>query len=70
MARRVDEVLVDGHHIEAELKPIAAARRRGIRVMLDAQTNTPNRGGEAVVHCDILVASERFASLSLQGLVS
>ena len=58
---QVDLVLVDGHHVEAELKLMAAARRRGIRVMIDAQTNSPTVA-EAVAHCDILVASERFAS--------
>lgn len=57
----VDFLLVDGTHIDVELQLMKAARERGIRVMLDAQTNSPSTR-EAVANCDVLVASERFAS--------
>ncbi len=57
----VDFLLVDGTHPEVEMGLMEAARSRGIRVMLDAQENTPSIR-EAVAHCDVLVASERFAS--------
>lgn len=57
----VELLLVDGVYRDAERKLIQGARERGIKVMLDAQTNSPAMV-ESVSHCDILVASERFAS--------
>ncbi len=57
----VDFLLVDGTHPSVEIFLMESARARGIRVMLDAQENTPSIR-EAVAHCDVLVASERFAS--------
>lgn len=68
-AREVDEswldgielLLVDGTHIEAELKLMHAARERGVKVVLDASHND-RQIRELVAYCDYLVASERFAS--------
>lgn len=57
----VDFLLVDGTHADAEIDLMKAARERGIRVMVDAQTNSPSTR-DAVANCDVLVASERFAS--------
>lgn len=57
----VSWLLVDGTHIEAELDLMKRAKARGIRILLDAQSLTPAIA-EAVAHCDVLVASERFAS--------
>jgi len=57
----VDWLLVDGTHPDAELPLMREAKSRGVKVLLDAQSNTGSIQ-EAVAHCDVLVASERFAS--------
>lgn len=54
-------LLVDGTHPDAELKLMRAAKERGVKILLDAQQITASIR-EAVALCDVLVASERFAS--------
>lgn len=57
----VAAVLVDGHHLAAAVALAAAARERGIPVLLDAGSWKP--GLDALVaHVDVLVASADFRS--------
>lgn len=57
----VDYLLVDGQQPEAQLALSKVARERGLMVIFDAsgmETGT----GELVENCDLIIASERFAS--------
>lgn len=57
----VDILHVDATSPAAQLKLMREARERGITVVLDNEQPNPH-SGELVASCDLLVASERFAS--------
>ncbi len=54
-------LLIDGFHPDAQILLAEEAGRRGIKVVLDAGTQHEGMG-ELVALCDILLASERYAS--------
>lgn len=57
----VDYLLLDGQQPNAQLALSKAARNRDITVIFDASSNEP--GTESLVaNCDLIIASERFAS--------
>jgi sulfofructose kinase len=56
-----DLLLVDGFHMEAQIRAAEEARRLGVRVILDASTLSEGMG-ELVALSDVLIASERYAS--------
>jgi sugar/nucleoside kinase (ribokinase family) len=57
----VDFLLVDGQQPEAQAALSKAARERDITVIFDA-SSIENGTGELVDNCDLVIASERFAS--------
>lgn len=54
-------LIIDGYHMEAQIKAAEEARRRGVKVVLDAGTLHEGMG-ELVALSDVLIASERYAS--------
>jgi sugar/nucleoside kinase (ribokinase family) len=54
-------LLLEGFHVEAEIRAAEEARRLGIRVVLDVATLREGMG-ELVALSDVLLASERYAS--------
>jgi sugar/nucleoside kinase (ribokinase family) len=54
-------LLVDGLQMEAQIRAAEEARRRGIKVVLDAGALSEGMG-ELVALSDVLIASERYAS--------
>lgn len=61
LLEEVDVLHVDATSPRAQLKLMVAARERGVTVVLDNEQPNPH-SEELVANCDILVASERFAS--------
>ncbi|MGM0556324.1 MAG: carbohydrate kinase family protein [Myxococcota bacterium] len=57
----VDYLLVDGQQPDAQLALSKAARQRDITVIFDA-SSIETGTGELVENCDLIIASERFAS--------
>jgi sulfofructose kinase len=54
-------LLVDGFHMDAQIRAAETARRGGAKVVLDA-SNLREGMGELVALSDVLIASERYAS--------